>query len=117
MLTHCEPARGTAILYIVQGLEGTLVCMDVTCMHSSDVRIDPTFKSFHHSMQREGANTACLEKSFAKPGRQPSDGGVLFIFETSDMHESIVAPYGFGHSAYGEYSVVYSVFWAKIGRF
>ncbi len=30
---------------------------------------------------------------------------------------TIVAPYGFGHSAYGDYSVVYLVFSAKIGRF
>ncbi len=39
------------------------------------------------------------------------------IAHRPEVSETILAPYGFGHSAYGEYSVVYSVFWAKIGRF
>ena len=39
------------------------------------------------------------------------------VKETVLSCRPIVAPYGFGHSAYSVYSVVYSVFLAEIGHF
>ncbi len=54
------------------------------------------------------------------PTRGASRSAVFAVFLSCNVLLSascIVAPYAFGHSAYGEYSVVYSVFWAKIGRF